>query len=102
MASGDAPANPVDVLASARMASVVEHLSADYEIMIFHLPPVLVGADAMVLGQRLDGILLVTQANHTKRDQISRAKEQLENVHVTLLGAVLLDAPVNRASSNYR
>lgn len=100
--SGESPANPVDILASSKMAKAVEILSEQFDILIFLLPPVLVGADAMVLGQRLDGVLMVTQANHTRRDQTTRAKEQLERVHINLLGAVLLDAPNNRASDQYR
>ncbi len=102
LCSGPLPANPVDVLASSRLDSVVQRLMADFDVLIFHMPPVLVGADALVLGQKLDGILLATQANHTRRDQTIRAKAQLERVNIRLLGAVLLDAPPDRTYLDYR
>lgn len=102
LSSGTLPANPVDVLASSRLDAVVQGLMAEFDVLIFHMPPVLVGADALVLGQKLDGVLMVTQASHTRRDHVTRAKAQLERVNVRLLGAVLLDAPPDRTSMQYR
>ena len=100
--SGDLPANPVDVLASNRMDQLIVQLKADADILIFDMPPVLAAADASVLGQKVDGVLLVVQANKTQRDHTARARTQLERVDINLLGAVLLDAPSDRASSQYR
>ncbi len=100
--SGVLPANPVDVLASAKMDHVIQKLLQSADILIFDMPPVLVAADALVLGHKLDGVMLVVQANNTRRDHTSRAKQQLERVGVNLLGAVLLDAPQDRTSSQYR
>lgn len=102
LSSGELPANPVDVLASERMALLIQQLMNNADIIIFQMPPVLVGADAMVLGQRLDGVVLVTQAGKTRRDHVARAKQQLERVHVNVLGAVLLDAEPDRTSAQYR
>lgn len=99
--SGTLPANPVDVLASARMDQVIEQLKANADILIFDMPPVLVAADASVLGQKLDGVMLVVRANHTRRDHTSQAKEQLERVRINLLGAVLVDASPDRPSRDY-
>lgn len=102
LTSGDLPPNPVDVLASKKMDQVIEQLKAEADLVIFDMPPVLVAADASVLGQKLDGVLLVVQANKTQRDHTARAKEQLERVDINLLGAVLLDASPERASMKYR
>jgi capsular exopolysaccharide synthesis family protein len=102
LTSGDLPPNPVDVLASNRMDSLLEQLKTQADILLFEMPPVLVAADASVLGQKLDGVVLVLQANKSRRDHTARAKEQLERVKVNLLGGVLLDAPLDRASTQYR
>ncbi|PJF44944.1 MAG: capsular biosynthesis protein [Phototrophicales bacterium] len=102
LCSGPLPANPVDVLASSRLDKVVQQLMNQFDVLIFHMPPVLVGADTLVLGQKLDGVLLVAQAHQTRRDHLSRAKTQLERIHIRLLGAVLLDAPPDRTSLAYR
>lgn len=102
LASGELPANPADVLASAKMSMVIDALKSQADILIFDMPPVLVAADASVLGQKLDGVLIIAQANKTRRDHLMRATEQLERVNVNLMGAALLDAPHDRASSQYR
>ena len=100
--SGELPANPVDVLSSNKMDAVIDKLKAMADILIFDMPPVLVAADASVLGQKLDGVLMIVQANKTQRDHTSRAQEQLERVNVNLLGAALIDSPLDPASSQYR
>jgi non-specific protein-tyrosine kinase len=102
LTSGPLPPNPVDVLASVRMDQVIQRLLKAADVLLFDMPPVLVAADALVLGQKLGGVLLVVQANKSRRDHTARAKLQLERVGIQLLGAVLLDAPADRASTRYR
>ncbi len=100
--SGTLPPNPVDVLGSTKMDQIIQRLLKDTDMLIFDIPPVMVAADALVLGQKLDGVLLVVQANQTRRDHTSQAKAQLERVKINLLGAVLVDAPVDKTSNTYR
>jgi non-specific protein-tyrosine kinase len=100
--SGILPANPVDVLGAAKMDQIIQRLLKDTDMLIFDMPPVLVAADALVLGQKLDGTLLVVQANQTRRDHTAQAKTQLERVKINLLGAVLVDAPSVKSSNEYR
>jgi Mrp family chromosome partitioning ATPase len=65
-------------------------------------PPAGALADAAVLAPRLEGILLVVSAGHTKRDLARRAREQLERVNANLLGVVLTDVRVNEKLYAYR
>lgn len=99
LCSGHPPANPADVLASRRMDKVIARLAQEAEYVFFDVPPVLAVTDAAVLGRKLDGVLLVVKAGSTRRDAITRAKEQLERVQVNLLGVVLTNAP--RVRSDY-
>jgi non-specific protein-tyrosine kinase len=57
--------------------------------------------DAALLGSKLDGVLLVARAGHTRREHAARAKEALERVHVRIVGAVLSNAPRERSSNYY-
>ncbi len=45
--------------------------------------------EATFIGQLADGVVLIVEANHSRRETVRRAKEQLESAHVQLLGAVL-------------
>ena len=45
--------------------------------------------EATFIGQLTDGVVLIVEANHSRRETVRRAKEQLEIAHVQLLGGVL-------------
>jgi Mrp family chromosome partitioning ATPase len=46
-------------------------------------------ADMTRIAQLTDGAVLIVEANHSRRDMVRRAKEQLESAKVKLIGAVL-------------
>ena len=52
-------------------------------------PPVSSYADAVLLGQMADGVILVVEANSTRRETARMAKETFEGAKVKLLGAIL-------------
>jgi Mrp family chromosome partitioning ATPase len=45
--------------------------------------------EATLIAQLADGVVLIVEANHSRRETVRRAKEQLERAEVRLLGAVL-------------
>jgi len=50
-----------------------------------------------MLGMKTDGVLLVVQARHTRRDHIQQAKEKLERAHVHIIGVTLTHAPTDKS-----
>lgn len=101
LTSGPLPANPADVLGSHRMDDAIAALRTQGEYIIFDAPPVLAVTDASLLALKTDGLLLVLRAGVSRRDRAARAKEELERVGVSLLGAVLLDAPRDASLGGY-
>jgi non-specific protein-tyrosine kinase len=99
--SGPLPPAPADLLGSQRMDEIIGLLKARASYILFDSPPVLAVTDAALLGSRLDGVLLVARAGHTRRDHTARAKEALERVHVRIVGAVLSNAPRERGTGYY-
>ncbi len=99
--SGALPPNPADILGSQKMEQLLTLLKARADVVVLDTPPVTVAVDASVLGARADGLLLVVQAGHTRRDHIAQAKEWLERYHVHLLGAVFTDAPEGDLLTGY-
>ncbi|GAB4525308.1 MAG: CpsD/CapB family tyrosine-protein kinase [Anaerolineae bacterium] len=93
LTSGEVPAVPADVLSNPRMREVIGVLKARADYILFDSPPVLAATDAALLGIKLDGVLLVVRAGHTRRDQVTKARQTLQRVNVPLLGAVLTNAP---------
>ena len=93
MPSGPLPPNPADILGSRKMEQIIVALQARADVVLFDAPPVVAVTDAVVLGTKVDGVLLVVSAGRTRQDHIQRAKESLERAHVRIVGAVLNDAP---------
>lgn len=91
--SGPLPPNPADILGSRRMEQAIAALKERADIILFDAPPVASVTDAAILGAKVDGLLLVVRAGHTRREHAERARDLLERVHVRIVGAVLNDAP---------
>lgn len=98
MTSGPLPPNPADLLASARMKALLELVSADADLVLLDAPPVITVTDAALLAAKVDGVLLVVSAGHTKRDHAQRAKDLLAKVNARLVGAVLTNAAVDASA----
>jgi Mrp family chromosome partitioning ATPase len=60
-----------------------------FDYILISAPPLSRETEATFMGQLADGIVLIVEANHSRRETVRRAKEQLESAHVRLLGAVL-------------
>jgi capsular exopolysaccharide synthesis family protein len=87
--SGPLPPNPSELLGSQRMDRVVETLRDFADVLLFDAPPTIAVTDAVVLGAKMDGVLLVVSANRTKRDHAIRARRLLEKVNAKVLGVVM-------------
>ena len=91
--AGDEAPNPADLLSSKRMNEIIGVLKARANYVLFDSPPVLAATDAVLLGIKLDGVLLVLRSGRTRRDSVIRAREALEQVNAHVVGAVLTNAP---------
>jgi capsular exopolysaccharide synthesis family protein len=99
--SGPQPPNPAELLASRRMADVVEQLTALADIVLFDAPPVIAVTDAAILASRVDGVLLVISAGSTRREYVRQAKTLLEKVNARVVGAVLNNVAYDAALHRY-
>ncbi len=64
-------------------------LRAEFDYLLIDAPPMSSPADAALLGQLTDGVILVVGSSSTRREPARIAKESLESARVTVLGAVL-------------
>lgn len=93
--------NPAELLASQKMAQLIEYFTTRFEMVFFDTPPIVAVTDATLLGKRLDGVLLVIKSHHTDRDVVSRGLNNLQTVGVHVLGAVLNDIDLSHRYSSY-
>lgn len=98
---GDLPPNPAEVLASPRMRTLLDELAKKADMVLIDCPPVLPVADATILASMVDGVLLVLQADHTRRQAVREATENLLKVGGRLIGVVLNGITI-RGENYYR
>ena len=101
LTSGPLPPNPAELLASRRMAEVLEQLAGKADYILFDSPPVLAVTDAAILAPRVDGVLLIVRAGKTKRDLAVKARRILAQVNAPIVGVVLNDATLDNKGYGY-
>jgi Mrp family chromosome partitioning ATPase len=72
-----------------RYRARLEELRDAFGYILVSAPALSRETEATFLGQLSDGVVLIVEANLSRRESVRRAKEQLESAHVRLLGAVL-------------
>jgi capsular exopolysaccharide synthesis family protein len=89
LTSGVMPPNPIALLDSQRMASLIKMFSANYDFTIIDTPSLSVDADAPILGKMADGVLLVVRPGVIDSGSAAIAKEFLEQSSQNVLGQVV-------------
>ena len=86
---GKVPPNPSEMLQSNKMRNFIEVIKEYYDYVFIDAPPVGVVADASIISQYSDGVILLVGSNETDIDAAKVSKERLENVGANILGVVL-------------
>jgi len=87
--TGPIPPNPSEILSSDKFRILIENEKKAYDYVIIDSPPILAVTDAAILSTVSDGVILVAAYNHTEKEELLDAKEQLDNVKANILGVVL-------------
>ena len=87
--AGPVPPNPAELLNSARVQDVFAALREHFDLVLIDSPPVLPVTDAAILSRYADATLMLVAAGQTRRGDLHRAVEKLNQVGATILGLVL-------------
>lgn len=85
--SGSAEGDPLEIIQSPKMSSLVSNLSGLFDWFIIDTPPMLPLADTTALARLADGILLVTRRDITKKGKLKKGLEAF--AQDKLIGAIL-------------
>ncbi len=80
------------------MEELINELNDSYEFVILDAPPIISVTDSLILGQDVDGVLLVLRSGKTNREVAIKAKKILEDSQVNIVGTLLNDIDLK---SNY-
>ncbi len=89
LASGTLPANPVELLGSNKMKSLLEMLGGRYRIILLDSPPVLAASDPLVLSTAADGVVMIAASNRTKMKELDIARDSILRIGSRINGVVL-------------
>ncbi|WP_396336475.1 CpsD/CapB family tyrosine-protein kinase [Fischerella sp. JS2] len=101
LTAGVVPPNPLALIDSEGMTSLVDIFSENYDYVIFDTPPLAGIADAAVLGKMADGILLVTRPGVLDAPSAAAAKFLLERSEANVLGIVANAVNAKQEPSSY-
>jgi polysaccharide biosynthesis transport protein len=89
LTSGSATPNPSTLLDSPKLALTINELSDHYDFIIIDTPPLSVAADAIILGQLSDNILLIARPGIVDSLNAVFVKEMIEKSGQNIMGLVI-------------
>jgi polysaccharide biosynthesis transport protein len=87
--AGSIPPNPIEILSSNGFSDLISRLRTEYSFIIIDTPPTIGFADARIISQLTDSVVLVINHNVTSRKSGYLAAQLLFNVNAKILGGVL-------------
>jgi capsular exopolysaccharide synthesis family protein len=94
MTAGPVPPNPADLLSSKRFGEFIDRARRQFEYVLIDAPPIQSVSDPMIIARHGDGVLLVLDAQHTRKVSVRRSTRSLESVGARVLGTVMNNAQV--------
>jgi capsular exopolysaccharide synthesis family protein len=87
--TGSLPPNPSELLSSQRFAELLDSVRQDFDYVLIDTPPVAVVSDPTIIASQGDGVLLVIDAQNTRKGAVRQAMRSLEAVGANVLGTVM-------------
>jgi polysaccharide biosynthesis transport protein len=90
ISAGRTPPNPSELLASERMNHLIANLAqGPFDWVVIDTPPVLAVTDAVIIAQKVAGVVFVIGSEMTRRVHAERALETLQSGRARGIGVVL-------------
>jgi capsular exopolysaccharide synthesis family protein len=87
--SGRGHVDPAVLFQSKRFDAFMAQVCQQFDFVVVDGPPLEGGPEAIALSAKLDGVILVIDAQHTRRKTALRTKQRIEEVGGRVLGVVL-------------
>ncbi len=89
LTSGHIPMNPVELLGSQMMHSLLKEKLIPYDVILIDSCALLEVTDTKLLANQVDGVILVVQNGKTKFEKAAEVKKVLEFAKAKLVGVVM-------------
>jgi capsular exopolysaccharide synthesis family protein len=99
MPVGHKPPNPTELLGNRRFSELLASLREELDYVLIDAPPVGLVSDAAIVATQGDGVLLVSDAQNTRKGSVRQSMRSLEAVGARVLGTVMNNVKIS--SSEY-
>jgi Mrp family chromosome partitioning ATPase len=82
------PPNPSELIESRAMEELLDHATAEYNLVVIDTSPLAAVSDAFPLLLKVDGIIIVGRIGRNRRDVAERLHHTLAGVGAPLLGVI--------------
>lgn len=93
--AGLVPFNPAELLSSERFAEFLNRVGAEFDYVLIDSSPVRLVSDSLILASQVDGVLLIFDAQHTRKGAVRQSIRSLEAVEANVLGTVMNDVKMS-------
>jgi len=87
--TGPVPPNPAELLGTRRFAEFIDQTRQEFDYVLMDVGPVVPVTDAAVLAAQGDGVLLILDAENTRKGSLRRSVQILNRVGANILGTVM-------------
>ncbi len=99
--AGIIPPNPQELLSSDRFEALLEQLKGRYDRIIIDTPPLLSVSDALILGQKANGLITVIRSESTKTELVNLALSKQIQHSIPSLGVLITQAKSKEVETRY-
>jgi capsular exopolysaccharide synthesis family protein len=99
--AGPVPPNPAELLSSHKMNRILEKSQQQFDFVLLDSPPVLQVTDSLMLGQLVEGTILVVRAGKTTYEMVESGVKKLKDSHIHILGLVLNRVRESQSGNGY-
>jgi succinoglycan biosynthesis transport protein ExoP len=94
--AGHLKVNPLEFLSSEMISIALKKLTDAFDRIIIDGPPAVAISDVILLGRRVDGVILVVKAGDTTYPMAQEVVQKLRATDIKLLGAVLSQVDIKK------
>jgi len=93
---GSIPPNPAEILGARRFSELLASLREEFDYVLIDASPVGLVSDPAILATQGDGVLLIMDAQSTRKGALRQAVRSLNAVGADVLGTVMNNARVSK------
>lgn len=97
LTSGPVPPNPAELLGSKRFSKFLGQMREQFDYVVIDAPPVRLVSDPAIIATQGDGVLLVLDAQKTRKRAVQHSIRSLNTVGARVLGTVMNNVKASRS-----